>query len=237
MMVGYKRLGAVLGAVAIGMLTLTPAAVDAQAPGPDRDGFISYSPIFWSFDGRGGIAIPAGDLSNVADAGPTIGAGFAYFLNPRFALRLDGNLDLLQSKDDVAPEAPKLRAWHYTGGFEVHLAEPSESNLLATLDLGAGGVTYHSDSFSFDREGGGRVVNARFRETYFGLRGGLRLGVHLGERARSGAPVATLFVGGSARLLFGKEEDTEFLAELLRTDTFDTVWIFPVEGGIRINIP
>jgi hypothetical protein len=46
MKVGYKKLGLVLGAVAA--VALMPARADAQ--------FVSYSPIFWSFEASGGMA-------------------------------------------------------------------------------------------------------------------------------------------------------------------------------------
>ncbi|MGH7540408.1 MAG: hypothetical protein ACRELC_05370, partial [Gemmatimonadota bacterium] len=85
MKVGYKQLGVVLGAVAA--LAFLPARADAQ--------FVRYSPIFWSFEGAGGIALPVGDLGDVADPGPTFGVAVSYFLNPRFALRIEGSLDLL----------------------------------------------------------------------------------------------------------------------------------------------
>ncbi|MDX1579462.1 MAG: hypothetical protein R3266_13330, partial [Gemmatimonadota bacterium] len=127
-MLGYKKLGGlILGAVAL--LALLPAAADAQ--------FIRYSPIFWSFDGRGGIALPIGDLEDVADAGATVGAGLAYFLNPRFALRIDGNASFLGGKDAVGSEAgssaPDLRAFDFVGGFEVHLTDPSSSKARFTV--------------------------------------------------------------------------------------------------------
>ena len=78
-MVRYKKLGLVLGAVA--MLALLPAKADAQ--------FIRYSPIFWSFDVNAGVELPMSDLSDVAKPGFTVGAGWSYFLNPRFDIRID----------------------------------------------------------------------------------------------------------------------------------------------------
>lgn len=230
MMVGYKKFGAVLGAIAVGLLAVAPAAVDAQVPGPDREGFIRYSPIFWSFDARGGVAIPAGDLSEVADAGPTIGAGFAYFLNPRFALRLDGNVDLMKGKDEGGADAPDLRAWNYTGGVEIHVTEPSERGLSFLFDLGAGGVTFDSDRFAGELGTGQQFTNARFRNTYFALKGGARLGVNVSE-------VANLFLSGGVRLLFASEDGSQLLAAFYGVEPFSTVFTIPVEGGLRINIP
>ena len=85
MKVGYKKLGLVLGAVAA--FALMPVRADAQ--------FVSYSPIFWSFEGGAGIAIPMGDLSDNTSSGISLWIGGAYFLNPRFALRVELSVSVL----------------------------------------------------------------------------------------------------------------------------------------------
>lgn len=241
MMLGYKKLGGVvLGAVAL--LTLLPAAADAQ--------FIRYSPIFWSFEGRGGYTIPVGDFSDVADAGPSVGAGFAYFLNPRFALRVDGGLDLFQDKDDAVSggPAPKIDQWRYFGGFEVHLVRPTEETdgkgasgakrgAMVTLNVGVGGVTYNSDQFIVEDFDGttnqpspGFTTRAAFQDTYFGLNGGLRLGINAGS-------VVTIFVGGDVHVAFVEEEDTAPLAALFGQQPIGTLVSIPLQGGLRFNLP
>lgn len=217
MKMGYKELGAALGVLAVAALGLAPAAVEAQAP--DREGFIRYSPVLFSTDFHGGVAVPGGDLSDVADAGVTLGAGVAYFLNPRFALRLDGNVDFLQGKDEQ-PGAPTIRAWHYTGGFEVHLTEPSDPGLSFVFDLGAGGMTFNSDEFA----------GQRFRDTNFQVKGGARVGVNV-------SPVVNLFVGGAARMIMANEDANQNLSNFYGVEPFETVWTFPLEGGLRINVP
>ena len=78
MMLGYKKWGAVLGAVAL-LAVMVPADAEAQ--------FVRYSPIFWSIEGSAGYAIPMSTLKDVADGGVKIGLGGAYFLNPRLAIR------------------------------------------------------------------------------------------------------------------------------------------------------
>lgn len=234
MMVGYKKLGAVLTAVAVAALALGPATAEAQVPGPDREGFISYSPAIWSFDLRGGVAIPTGDLDDVTDMGASIGAGLAYFLNPRFALRLDGNIDFLQPDDVGGPDAPILRVWSYIGGFEFHVTDPHDG-LTFAIDLGGGGSMYWSDRFDLPDQG---LTDTRFKKTYPAAQGGARIGVNLGPEARSGARVVNLFVSGTARIIFGTEERTErFAARFPGAQPWDTALIFPIEGGIRINIP
>lgn len=237
MMLGYKKLGGVvLGTVAL--LTFMPAAADAQ--------FVSYSPIFWSADARGGISLPLGDFGDVVDAGPGFGVGVAYFLNRRLALRADGSLTLFQGKDDVAEQAPDVHAWRYWGGIEFHLANPSpegmttggaKKGLMATLNLGIGGVTYNSDQFvveGFNAATGqpepGATTTAAFQDTYVGVNGGLNLGYNASR-------VFTIFIGAQAHAAFLAEEDTGPLAFLMGQEEFSTAIDIPIHGGFRINVP
>ena len=232
MMLGYKKLGGIiLGAAAL--LALLPAAASAQ--------FIRYSPIFWSFDGRGGIALPVGDLKDVSDAGATVGAGLAYFLNPRFALRLDGNIDFLKGKDETAAdagsEAPDERLFHFVGGFEVHLTDPSTSRARFTIGANAGGVVIDGDEFVVNNFDGitnaplqGATTTTAFEDTYFQVGGSLRLGLKASR-------LVDLFVGGQVRWLFVDEDDTAPIAHFYGTTPFDSGLVIPIEGGIRINVP
>ncbi|MFQ5679850.1 MAG: hypothetical protein ACE5HP_10385 [Gemmatimonadota bacterium] len=231
MMLGYKKLGGmILGAAAL--LALVPAAASAQ--------FVRYSPIFWSFDVRGGGAIPVGDLKDVADAGPTVGAGLAYFLNPRFALRLDGNVDFLQAGDpgpDAVSDTPDLTVIRYTGGFEVHLTNPNTSRAMATLGLSLGAATFNSQTFGVTNFNGvtkrpepGATTIESLEDTYFLLAVPFRLGVHASR-------IVDLFLGGRIDVAFADEDDTAAFAAFFGEQPFDTTVLIPIEGGIRINIP
>lgn len=232
MMLGYKKLGGIiLGAVAL--LALLPAAADAQ--------FIRYSPIFWSFDGRGGIAIPVGDLADVSEAGVTVGAGLAYFLNPRFALRIDGNASFLGGKDqtgaDAASAAPDLRFFDFAGGFEVHLTDPSTSRARFTIGANAGGVALDGDEFTVDNFDGttstpspGFSTTTAFEDTYFTVAGSVRLGLKASR-------LVDVFVGGDIKYLFLDEDDTAAIAHFYGTSAFDSGLLIPIQGGIRINVP
>lgn len=234
MMVGYKKLGGIiLGAAAL--IALLPAAVSAQ--------FIRYSPIFYSLDARGGIALPVGDLGDVADPGVTVGAGFAYFLNPRFALRIDGNVDFLGGTDPgatAASEAPDITSFRYLGGFEVHLTRPSESGAMFTIGASAGGITFNSDQFVVDDVGvdsqgnfideAGARTTAAFQDTYFTVAGNVRLGLNASQ-------LVTVFVGGDIQWMFLDENDSFPLARFYGVQPFDSGLLIPIQGGIRINVP
>ena len=98
---------AVLGLV----VGLTSLGRPSEAHGQER----------FSIEGRGGIAVPASDLANLQDVGPSFGVGLMYPLNPRVSLRLDGDVDILSGvdADGSGPEAPDLNIYHYTAGLEV----------------------------------------------------------------------------------------------------------------------
>lgn len=236
MKVGYKKLGMVLGAVAA--VAILPARADAQ--------FVRYSPVFWSFEGNGGVAIPVGDLSDVAEIGPSFGIAGSYFLNPRFALRVEGSLDIFGEGDDanVSEGEAELRAWHFTGGFEYHITDPATSGLFATFDAGAGGVTFDTDVFAVDdvvcdpvcTSSPGAQSTGNFDNSYFALNGGLKVGYNF-ARGSTGVPIATFFVGGDVHIMFSDEEESSLLAAANGQSGFGTAIAIPITAGIRFNIP
>ncbi|MFQ5688992.1 MAG: hypothetical protein ACE5HQ_01805 [Gemmatimonadota bacterium] len=219
-MLGYRKLGVYLGAVAV--FALLPSAANAQV--------LQYSPIYWSFDVRGGVTVPVGDLDDVMDSGATIGAGLAYFLNPRLALRLDGNVDFLQAGSATNPGAPDMNIYRIMGGLELHLVDPSSSDVSLSVNLLAGAATLDSDEFSFDRPDGTKILAAQLNETYFTFDGGVRLGVNASQWVN-------IFVGGDVNVIFGDSDDSAFMAEFFGVDPFDTIVTIPIQGGIRINFP
>lgn len=179
-----------------------------------------------SIEGRGGIAIPASDLADLEDIGPTFGLGLSYSLSPRIALRIDGDVDLLSGvdSDGSGPEAPDMNIYHYNAGLTFRLLNPDTNRWALDANLGAGLSTLDADSFEL----GGETVD--FSETYFTANGGLKLGYEI-------TPRVSVFLGGQAYLIFADEEDTAVFS-LLRDDVepFDTAWTFPVTVGLAIRI-
>lgn len=236
MMVGYKKLGMVLGAVAV--LALLPARADAQ--------FVRYSPVFWAVEGNGGITLPMGDLGDVADPGLTLGLAGSYFLNPRFALRVEGGLSFLGAADGAQGGVdPELRMWTFTGGFEYHITDPTSSTFF-TFDLGAGGVTFDTDVFSVNNvvcnptctTSTGATSTGNFDHTYLTLNGGLQLGYNFARHTATGTPMATIFIGADIYLVFADAVDSSLISALYGgTSGFDTVYAVPITAGLRLNIP
>jgi hypothetical protein len=226
MKVGYKKLGLVLGAVVA--LAVMPARADAQ--------FVRYSPIFWSFDGGAGIAIPMGDLSDNSSSGVSFALGASYFLNPRFALRADGGLSLM-GKSDAASIDPDLQIWNFLGGFEYFISDPT-GDLLFSFDLGAGGATFDSGIFQVnDFPTAGASTQGNFSKTVFAAQGGLRLGYNFARHSATGVPMATIYINGDFHMMFLSDSDTALFAAYNSTSPFGTVYMIPVTAGIRINLP
>ena len=226
MKVGHKKLGLVLGAVAA--VALLPARADAQ--------FVRYSPVYWSFEGGVGLAVPLGDLDDVASSGVSVAAAGSYFLNPRFALRVEGGVDFMDA-GDTAPSDVDLQIWHFLAGFEYHISDPT-SSLLFAIDFGAGGVTFDTDFFQVqDFPTAGTTTTGNFSQTYFAAQGGLKLGYSFARHAATGVPIATIYINGDIHLMFADEDDTRLFAEFNRVSAFDNVYVIPITAGLRFNIP
>jgi hypothetical protein len=205
----YEMLLSMLVAVAALML-IHPA--DARAQGR------------FSFDAHGGIAVPAGELSEFTEVGPAFGVGIAYWLNPRVAVRADFNTSLLNGKDSDAtgPAGPDADLLHVDVGLEYNLTGPEASPWTFAISGGAGASALEVD----DVQG----VLADFDETYFALNGGLRIAYELSRN------VSIDFVG-RWYLTFTDKEDTALFSQFsdVDPDGFSTASDIPLNLGIRIR--
>ncbi len=227
MKVGYKKLGLILGGVAA--FALLPVRADAQ--------LVSYSDVFWSFEGSAGLALPMGDLSDNAESGPAFQLAASYFLNPRLALRAEGGLDLMGTKGTTSATDPDLQIWHFTGGIEYHLTDPTGNTTIA-FDLGVGGATFDTGIFQVnDFPSTGATSTGGFQNTYMAGNLGLKLGYNFARHGATGVPMATIFIQGDLHVMFADEADSALYAAINNQPGFGTVLLIPVTAGIRINIP
>ena len=226
MKVGYKKLGLVFGAVVA--LALLPARADAQ--------IVSYSPVFWSIEGGAGIAIPMGDLADVSSSGVAFTLAGSYFLNPRLALRAEGGLDLM-GEGDAAPTDPDLQIWHFLGGIEYHITDPT-NQLMFAIDVMAGGATLDSEFLTVQDfpEVGGSTMGS-FSQTVFAAGAGVKLGYSFARHAETGVPIATIYINGDFHYMLTDEEDTELFAAFNGVSPFGATYSIPVTAGLRLNIP
>jgi len=180
----------------------------------------------FSVEPRAGIAIPAGDLSDVADVGPGVGLGLSYKLTNRLALRLDGDVDILSGLDasGTGPEGPDATIYHYGAGLEYALLDPTTNRWAIDVNLGAGASTFDVDDFSV----GGNVVD--FSETYFTANGGIQVGYDV-------TPAVNVFGRGQAFLMFTDEDDTAVFNAFspdIDPAGFDTALSIPLSVGVAI---
>lgn len=182
----------------------------------------------WTVDGRGGIAVPVGDLSDlpIESVGPTFGVGVGYYVHPRVAVRVDGDVELY-SGDDMAGggTGPDVNLWHYNAGLELELTRPDAGPWDLTANLGGGATTWDTDPFT---TGAG---TDDLSETYFTANGGLKLGYDVSSSAN-------VFVGGQWYLQFTDEDDTRALASLTPelNQGFDTASSFPLYAGLKLKL-
>lgn len=181
----------------------------------------------FSIEPRGGVAVPAGDLSDVADVGPSVGIGFAYRLTNRLSVRVDGDADIFAGldADGSAPEGPDVTIFHYGAGAEYALLDPSANRWEINANVGAGASTFDVDEFSAD----GSPVD--FSETYFTVNGGLQVGYDV-------TPTVNVFGRGQAYLMLTDEEDTAVFNAInpeIDPAGFDSAWSIPLSVGVAIR--
>lgn len=185
----------------------------------------------WKIEGRGGIAVPGPDLSDLQDIGGNAAVGIAYQLHPRLALRVDGSVDILQGKnlsdEGILLPVPDMTLWHYVGGVDLRLTSPGASRFDVTTTLEAGATTLDTDTFV-----SGENAGLDFSQTYFSAAGGLQVGYVV-------RPDIRLFIGGEAHLVLTDEDETivfrTFSSEVAQSG-FDSVWTFPVQAGISVGL-
>lgn len=169
-------------------------------------------PMKFSFDNRGGIALPAGALADVFDPGASVGAMVGYQVHRRVSVFGSGDLGLLRGKkiDGSSVRADGLNLWQYSGGAEVNLLDPDRTRWGVLASVGAGAATYDS-----------KVEGATSR-TRFSTNGGLRVAYRIGQRADA-------FLGGQSYLIFADEDDAFQGGK-------NTNWVFPVSAGLKIRV-
>lgn len=219
----FRKLVLVVGGVAA--FALMPVRADAQS---------AYSPMFWSFEAGAGMAIPMGDIADVAESGPSFSGAASYFLQPRLALRAEGALDMLGTQGAVDPN---LQILHVTGGIEYHLTDPMGSATLA-VDFGLGASTLDSDAFVLENHPGpGRHTVGLVNGSYLAGNAGIKAGFNFARHAETGVPMVTLFAQADIRYIATSEEETHVYGELGGVHGFSSIMEVPFSVGLRVNFP
>lgn len=201
------------GSGAVGTVALIGVAVLLLAPGTTP----AAGQQGISFEGRTGLAVPAGDLGDTHDVGLAAGLGLGFDLGSRVALTADAELGAFGGGAASAGgggqgPAADLKLWHVTGGVELQLLDPRMTYWTLALH-GGGGIT------AFDPDPGeGHTYGTGWT------------GLSLGYRFSS---EASFVAGVRAYALFVDEADFQ------DATSFDvqsgTLWTVPITAGLRLR--
>ena len=223
MKVVFRKL--VLVVVGMAAVALSPVRTEAQSP---------YSPMFWSFEGGVGMAMPMGDIADLAEAGPSFSGAASYFLRPRLALRAEGALDMLGTKGATDPNFQIL---HVTGGVEYHLSDPMGSATLA-VNFGLGASTLDSDAITLtDNPAPGRHTIGLVNGSYVSGNAGIKAGFNFARHAETNVPMVTLFAQAGLRYVATSEDATAVYGALRGGLGFTSIMEIPFSVGLRVNFP
>lgn len=189
------------------LLGLAAAAIaDSPAEAQNRVGF----------EGRAGMGLPAFELADIVDAGPSVGLDLTYALGERGDLTLGGDLEFLRGREPGGGlvATPDLTAWHYALGVEVQLLAPHTTYWRLRTGGGIGGSTY-------DAEGGAS-------ESALAVFGNLELGYKFSSEA-------DFFVGVKGWVAFPDDPDEAAPVPGPLAGLDDTAWSFPVTAGLRLD--
>lgn len=214
----------------IGALTALVLMGTAAAPAAAQE-----KPV--TFDFRGGIGVPAGDLSDAADPGAAFNVGANFLLAERFSLRVEGGAQLHPGAVDLEEELQEginslsIDLIHFHGGLRYHALQAEQRGWF--VDLGAGAGFSNLNIPRVEAGVGNRAVILDVSEIYFSANGGATAGYRLSD-------AASLFVDGQAYFVFADEDDTRELADILgaagqQASALGTIVDVPLTAGVRFH--
>lgn len=211
-----------LGCLAAGALLLSlPGPATAQQVHP-RFHDPGLDEPHLSFDARGGIGIMTGEMGDINDVGPSVGAGFSYALGRVATIRVGGDLIVAPGATSGGFAYPDARFLHANGGLEFRFRQQNPERRPLTLAVGLGGGIVW-----WDTDAGTAVGD--FSNVYPGFYGSVDLGYQVRERLN-------LFVGGRVYLIVPDWDDTRaFADQSAAVDPFGEGFSFPVFAGFRYS--
>lgn len=211
------RLKLLAGAAVIAAAVATvPTATAAQA---------SSAASSFDFTIQSGLSAPVSDLSDGWDTGANLGVAASFWLNDRFAVRLDGSVDLLDGKSTSPNNAvPDLNLFHLGAGLEYSVTDRATSNLRVNLNVGAGITRMQSDHV------GPSSLSPTFGENYLHVNGGVEVAYRITDQVHLG-------VLSQAYITLADEDDTGFFRDFNpSTDltTFSSAVTIPITVTLRM---
>lgn len=184
-------------------------------------------------DFAGGVAVPAGDLSDAVKLGPGFTIGVNFRVHDRVSIRTEGGADIFagesfSSSANPAFEGPDLTLTRLDAGLVFHgLSAEETDGPWVTVDVGAGVHILTSDRF--ERQVlPAQVTIIDVSSLYFGAKGGLDVGYRFTDQVSA-------FVAGDAYLTMADERDTRGYQDIPGVSPMETLWTFPVTAGLKFH--
>jgi len=209
-------------ALAAALLLALPGAGRAQT----QDATVSVQ-------AQGGLGIPLGTLDDLNDLGGAFGGTLVWHFHPNWGLR--GDVDFIKLNEGETEGGlligPPVDMMFLGGGIEVNFSPPKYQDLPFTFgaNLGVGSMSYDVDE-TFRASHPAGAIDA----SYLAFNGGGRVGYQL-------TPMLNLFVQAQVYVVLFDEADSQPYVTwvngqgLTGLETFDTLWVLPVTGGVRLS--
>lgn len=200
-------------ATALACLAVLPAAAASQ---------MDESTVDLSV--RAGPSMPAGDLAEVTDVGPSIGADVAFWINDHFAVTVDASSDMLRG-DERSAALPDVQLHHYGAGLEADIM-PRTSPVSFTLIGGGGATTVQTNMI----ESSEPSTPDHIAQTYFGVNAGAEAGYEVSDNI-------ALALRGGAYFAFTDALDLSPLSDLSpNVDGFDSMVTLPLTLQVEVGL-
>lgn len=191
-------------------------------------------------EGRGGIGLGLGDVSELTEPGPTFGLELGYWLDDRLAVTVGGDATLFQGEDQdpsegIAIDVPDIRMFHYTAGLQVR-ATPHDNPFAVRFGGGVGATTIDTDQFPAAFLAGLPLgveppEDGEFHTTEPTFQGNLSVGYDV-------SPRFSIFAGTRPYVALTDRQETQFFHEAVAAVDvrgFNTAWDLPVHAGVRVD--
>ncbi|MFQ5679742.1 MAG: hypothetical protein ACE5HP_09840 [Gemmatimonadota bacterium] len=174
-------------------------------------------------EGRAGVAFPLGELADITDAGPSFGAGVAYFFHPNVGVIGDFQASLLSPSSPDPFNVIRTTDVDLTSfgvGLVLDFPRPSMQDQPLTFRLRViNGITALSAGRSVD-----------LSETYYTLDTGGRIGYQVSPRIE-------VFLGTDVYFVFTSDSETAaFFQGPNPVEPMDLAISLPITLGVKANV-
>lgn len=214
-------------ALVTGLILLAGAAQPAAA---------QQKPI--TFDAKGGIGLPAGDLGSVGDPGPAFNLNVNFGLNDRLYVRGGGGAELYDGFDvgaglgNEGVNRLELNLVHLDVGLLYRLTRPGERGFFASANATGGVANFNVPRV--ETSVGASAVEIDVSGLYPSAAVGLTGGYTVSEQV-------DVYLDAQGYAVFGDDEDTSDLVRVHNDrmqadlDGLSTMYSVPITAGVRLH--